>query len=170
MFWTGERPGMTVYEADIPGVGRKFEVDIGGDARVVVIIHHDGRREMFRRDNPDADSEKLADLTAAQARTVGSILTGAYFESVPTEDLTVPLGEAIIEWVDVTEDSPLVGQTLGEAHIRRETGASVLAIQRGPDTLANPDPDTTIETDDILVTLGTREEQAELDALLAGDS
>lgn len=160
---------MTVYEADIPGVGRKFEVDVDDGARAVVIIHHDGRREVFRRPDPEADSEKLMDLSAAQARRVGSILSGAYFESVPTEDLTVPLGEAIIEWVDVGERSPLAGDTLGEAHVRRETGASVIAIQRGEQTIANPDSDTTIEAGDILVTLGTREEQAAVEALVAGD-
>lgn len=160
---------MTVYETDIPGVGRKFEVDIGGGERAVVIIHHDGRRELFRREDPDADSEKLADLSAAEARKVGSILTGAHFESVPTEDLTVPLGESIIEWIDVREGSPLAGVTLGESHIRRETGSSVLAIQRGEETIANPDSETTIETGDILVTLGTREEQTALEALVAGE-
>ena len=160
---------MTVYEADIPGVGRKFEVDVGDDERVVVIIHHDGRREVFRRPDPEADSEKLFDLSAGQARKVGSILSGAYFESVPTEDLTVPLGEAIIEWIDVGEGSPIAGETLGAAQVRRETGASVIAIQRGPDTIANPDSETTVETGDILLTLGSRAEQTALEQLVAGE-
>jgi TrkA domain protein len=86
-----------VYESDVPGVGRKFELELGGDASVVVGVHHDGRCELFRRDGPDADAEKVLDLKSEQANRLGSILEGAYFESVDANSLSVPLGEAIIE-------------------------------------------------------------------------
>lgn len=36
---------------------------------------------------------------------------------------------------------------------------SIIAIQRGEETIANPKAETTIGADDILVTLGTRDEQ-----------
>ncbi len=153
---------MTVYESDIPGVGRKFELELDGGARLVVLVHHDGRREVFRRATPEADSEKLFDLPARAARQLGSILQGSTFETVDVADLEVPLGEAIIEWVEVDPDSPLAGTTLGDAHLRRETGVSVVAIQRGEETLPNPAPDVPIEAGDVLVVLGTREEHAAL--------
>ena len=157
---------MTVYETDIPGVGRKFEVELGGGERAVVVIHHDGRREVFRRPDPDADSEKLFDMTSQQARNFGSILEGAYFETVDTDDLTLPLGDAFLEWVDVTGDCPVAGKTLGEAKVRQRTGVSVIAVQRGDETVANPDADFRVEAGDILVTSGTREEQGRLDTLV----
>ena len=157
---------MTVYETDIPGVGRKFELEVDGGARIVVLLHHDGRREVFRRPTPDADSEKLFDLGARSARRLGSILTGTNFETVDVAELEVPLGEAIIEWWEVDEDSPLSGATLGDAHVRRETGVSVIAVQRGDETVPNPDPDFGIEPGDVLVTLGTREEQAAFEDLV----
>jgi TrkA domain protein len=157
---------MTVYETDVPGVGKKFELDLAGGARAVVLLHHDGRVEVFRRDAPDADSQKLFDLTSQQANQLGSILEGAYFEAVALDDLTVPLGDAIIEWVTVTEGSSIAGRTLAEAHIRRETGVSVIAVQRGPDTHPNPDPEFELQVGDVLVTLGTREEQSRLDEFL----
>lgn len=75
------------------------------------------------------------------------------------DDIQVPLGEAIIEWIDIDASSPLVGQTLRNANIREQTGVSIIAIQRADETMANPMPDTTIEADDILVTLGSRDEQ-----------
>ena len=157
---------MTVYETDIPGVGRKFEVELGGGERAVVVHHHDGRREVFRRADPDADSEQVFDLDATRARQLGSILTGAYFESVDTGDLSVPLGDAIIEWVEVPEGSPVAGRELAETNLRAETGASVIAVQRGPDTIANPGGDVTLEAGDILVALGTREEHETLATLI----
>jgi len=159
---------MTVYETDIPGVGRKFEIELDDGSRAVVLHHHDGRREVFRRPDPKADSEQVFDLPAEQARQLGSILTGAHFESVDAADLSVPLGEAIIEWVDVPTDSPLVGETVPGANVRGETGATVVALQRGTDTFTNPGEAVTVQSDDVLVALGTRAEQRSLARLVEG--
>jgi len=161
---------MRVYESEVPGVGRKFELELTGDASVVVVVHHDGRCELFRRDGPDADGEKILDLKGEQANRLGSILEGAYFESVDVDSLSVPLGEAIIEWVEVDADSPVAGETLETSEIRTETGTSIIAIQRGEETVANPGPETEIEPGDLLVAVGTREEQAELAAMVEGDA
>lgn len=169
MLHADDLPPMTVYEADIPGVGRKFEIEVdddGGGARLVVLLHHDGRREVFRRPSPDADSEKLFDLDARTARRLGSILAGTNFETVDVSELEVPLGEAIIEWWEVGDGSDLAGNTLGDSHVRRETGVSVVAVQRGQMTIPNPDSSYRVQPGDVLVTLGTREEQGALEDML----
>ena len=158
---------MTVYETDVPGVGRKFEYELDGEDRLVVLIHHDGKREVFRRPSDAADSTKLFELTDKQAREFGTILEGAYFQPVDLESVEVPLGEAFIEWTDLPDDSPLVGETLRHANIRQRTGVSVVAVQRGEETFANPDPELELRSDDILVTLGTREDHEEFDDLVA---
>src|SRR6056297_984305 len=125
---------MTVYEAEVPGVGKKFELDAGDGERLIVIIHHDGKREVYRRPDENADSEKLFAVSGEQARKLGSILEGAYFQPVELENVQVPLGEEIIEWVDVAEGSELDGTTLRDADIRQRTGVSVIAVQRGEET------------------------------------
>jgi TrkA domain protein len=153
---------MTVYETDVPGVGRKFELEVGGGARLVVLMHHDGRRELFHRPDPDADSQRIADLDGETARQLGAILTGAYFQPIELDRTQVPLGEAILEWVELDGDSAVVGQTLSGCDVRSQTGVSVIAIQRGDETLPNPDPDETLAVGDILVVLGTRAEQQAL--------
>jgi len=153
---------MTVYETDVPGVGRKFEVDVGDGARIVVVIHHSGRRELFFRPTEGADSERVATLTGEEARQVGAVLEGAYFQPIELDSQAVPLGDAIIEWVEIDEESPIVGQTLSGCDVRNQTGVSVIAIQRGDETVPNPDPDETITAGDILVVLGTRAEQLAL--------
>lgn len=157
---------MSVYETDIPGVGRKFELELSGGVRAVIVVHHDGRCELYRRAQDDKDGEKILDLTNDQANKLGSILEGAYFESVDVDELSVPLGDAIIEWFEIDYRSPLVGETLREANIRSRTGVSVIAVQRGQETVSNPDPTFELEVGDLLVGIGTREEHAELGDLV----
>ena len=151
---------MDVYETYVPGVGYKYELPLDGEARLVVIVHHDGKRDVYRRPAPDADSERLVTLTGEQARTLGSILEGGYYQPIELDATRVPLDGAVMEWFDLTADSPLVGRTLAEAGIRPETGTSVIAVRRGGETLANPEPETTFAADDVLVVLGTREQLA----------
>ena len=118
------------------------------------------------RPSPDEDSRKLFDLEATAARQFAAMLQGTGFETVDVTDLEAPLGEAIIEWFEIPEDAGVVGQTVGEADIKAETGVAIVAIQRGSTSIANPDADTELHAGDILVGLGTREEHAALEAML----
>jgi len=160
---------MTVYESDIPGVGRKFELDLDDGGRAVVLVHHDGRRELFHRPSEDEDSEKLLDLRRDEAGQLAAMLQGAGFETVDVDALSAPLGDAIIEWVTVGADSPLVGETLADRNVRERTGATVIAVQRGEETVDNPSAELELAAGDVLVALGTRTEQAALEALVEGD-
>ena len=160
---------MPVYESEIPGIGRKFELPLEDGGRAVVILHHDGRREVFHRSDPDADSRKLLDLTDREARRLGALLEGAYFQTVDVATLEVPVGDAIMEWSEVGEADRLAGQTLGDSDLRQETGVSVIAVQRGEETIPNPDSDFRIEVGDVLVTLGTRADHAALESFLADE-
>jgi len=160
---------VTVYESDLPGVGKKHEIDLPDGSQLVVVTHNEGRREVFRRPSPEADSEKLFELTDDLARQVGTILEGAYFQPVGSERVETLLGDdTLIEWVEVEGDSPIAGRTLGEADLRRETGASVVAIERGERVIPSPGSDTAVETGDTLVVVGTREAYRAFESRLSG--
>lgn len=161
---------MTVYEADLPGVGKKFEIELDGDTHLVIVIHNTGRRELYLRPSKGADSEKLFELSDQLARQVGTILEGAYFQPVEAGTIDTVIDEdSLIEWVTVDDDSPIAGQTLREARLRQETGVSVIAVQRDDDTFTNPDADMTILAGDVLVVLGSRESCKQLEGLVARD-
>ena len=154
---------MAVYESDLPGVGKKFEIDLDDDSQLVVVIHNTGKRELFLRPDPDADSEKLFELSDKLARQIGTIMEGAYFQPIETETIeTVIAEDSLIEWMKLTDDSPVAGQTLRNANIRERTGASIIAIQRGDETISNPTPDTELRADDTLVAVGSREQHDDL--------
>ena len=70
---------MTVYETEVPGVGKKFELELDGEERLVVLIHHNGKRELYLRPGENQDSQRLFNLSGKRARQLGSILEGAYF-------------------------------------------------------------------------------------------
>lgn len=63
-----------------------------------------------------------------------------------------------LEEVQITEQSSLAGRNTGDTFIRRETGATVIAVKRGETMTANPPEDTHIDAGDFVVAFGTREQ------------
>jgi CPA2 family monovalent cation:H+ antiporter-2 len=86
--------------------------------------------------------------------------------SEPTRQAVIKSGDgalllaAITEQISLPENSPSRGRSIRETRLREETGATVVAIYREGTHIANPGPDTTLQSDDILILLGN---QTELD-------
>jgi CPA2 family monovalent cation:H+ antiporter-2 len=59
-----------------------------------------------------------------------------------------------IIWLRVAAAHPLVGQTLAEANVRAQTGASVVAIMRGRELITNPEPRTMVRANDLVGLVG----------------
>lgn len=156
---------MTIRESDLPGVGKKFEIDLD-DEEMIVVIHNTGKREVFRRDDPDADSERVFAFDDDLARTVGSIIEGAYFQPVEPDsrETTLP-GGILIEWYELPPGTPIVGETPTSAGVRTRTGFTVLAVQRDGAVIDSPDAETLREGDTV-IGVGTRENCAAFEALL----
>jgi TrkA domain protein len=158
---------MTVYESDLPGVGKKFEIELDDDRFLVIVTHNTGKREVFLKEDEDADSEKIFQASDRLAREIGTILEGAYFQPIEADDVeTVLSGDTYIEWYKVSETAEIAGQTLSEADIRDRTGVSVVAMQRGEELISPPTPETTLEVGDMLVAIGDREDCARFEELL----
>ena len=162
---------MNVYESDLPGVGKKFEVEIGEGERLVIVTHNTGKREVFLKPTKGADSEKLFELPDRLARTVGTILEGAYFQPVQSVQVETMLAEGtFLEWYNVDDGSEIAGQTLADARVRERTGVSVAAIERAGSVVPSPGADAVIEVDDTLVVIGSQEDLQEFDALVSNDT
>jgi CPA2 family monovalent cation:H+ antiporter-2 len=59
---------------------------------------------------------------------------------------------------EVKRRSVLVGQCLREGFLRRQSGATILAIKRGSEVCPNPDPVWQLHEGDLGLTLGTPEQ------------
>lgn len=62
------------------------------------------------------------------------------------------------ESYQIRETSLVSGHSIQELRIRSETGATVIAVQRGEDVYTNPTPGFVIQSGDILVMIGKRED------------
>jgi CPA2 family monovalent cation:H+ antiporter-2 len=65
-----------------------------------------------------------------------------------------------VTWFELGPDNPLVGQTLAEANLRARTGASVVAILRGRELMANPKSQTVFAAGDRVGLIGEAEQIA----------
>jgi len=80
--------------------------------------------------------------------------------------LRVARGERLEHWRRLLAQSPLVGQTLAEADLRAQSGASVIVIIRAGQTLPNPKSSTRFMGDDLIGVIGDTAQITCLDAIL----
>ncbi len=68
-----------------------------------------------------------------------------------------------LNWVTITEGSPVIGRSIRELRIRKKTGVSVVAILRDGSLLTNLDPDFQFQANDLV---GVVSEPPQLDRFL----
>ncbi len=150
---------MQFRETDLPGVGKRYTLELEGGGELTLIIHNTGRREIYIIEEEEEEPTCVISLTEDEAKELGFLLAGTTYQPVAPEKMELIMKEMVMEWVRVGNSSKLTNKTIAEAQIRKRTGASVVAIIRGDDMLVNPDPSTTkILPKDILVVAGTRQQ------------
>ncbi|HEY0734292.1 MAG TPA: cation:proton antiporter [Herpetosiphonaceae bacterium] len=70
-----------------------------------------------------------------------------------------------IVWQLVTPGSPLIGLTLAEGNVRARTGASIIAVVRNQQVLANPKSSTVFAEGDLVGLIGTEAQVAATEAI-----
>src|SRR5919197_5483429 len=158
-----------LQETRLPGIGTKFALRLDGGGRIAVILHNDGKRELYYfRDADDEEPGAVVTLDDDEARQLGAVIGGAFERPKIVEELEMALGELLIEWEPVPDTSPWIGKTLAESGFRAKTGITVIAILREPEPVSGARPDDVIERGDTLVTVGKAGQYAAFRELLAG--
>ena len=166
---TGTMAPMTrIEETQLPGVGVRHDFKTRGGARVGVISHRTGRRELliYAGRDPDACSEVLH-LDEDEGHALADLLGGTSLAEA-SHEITQEVEGLVIDWVSVADASPAAGHSLMECGVRRETGATVVAVVRGNETVAAPGPEFELAAGDIAVVVGTSEGIAQITHLLRG--
>ena len=157
---SGERAGLEVFEEVLPGIGRRYTLPASDGSRVVVVVHHSGRRDLYAFPSGASGGEPAASvsLTDDQARRLGAVLGGAYFKPAVVADVETVIGNLLIDWVTLRSDSPGADRSIAELEIRRRTRMTVVAILRDEETVLAPEPSETLRAGDRLVVVGRQED------------
>ncbi|MBI1354188.1 MAG: portal protein [Acidobacteria bacterium] len=126
-------------------------------------------RQVLTRYN--APAERIYAFSEAVRQEMYAPMSG---EALPPACATVldTIGRAHpaleIGWAEVCVGTPGVGRTIGELDLRRETGASIVALVRDGVALPNPGPEVALLPGDLAALLGAPNERDEARRLLAG--
>ena len=146
---------MELFETRLPGVGVRYEFTNADGEHVGVLVRRDGRREIVLYDHDDPDScRAVVALDQHEAAALVELLGG----SKVTErlaDLRHEVEGLSIEWITMPVAGGLTGRTIGEGRIRTVTGASVVAVIRGEQSIPGPGPDLRFAPADVVLLMGT---------------
>ncbi|MBC7106754.1 MAG: cation:proton antiporter regulatory subunit [Firmicutes bacterium] len=150
---------MTTYrEVELPGIGRKFQIETRAGDRLVIVVHDDGRREIYyvNCENPE-ECGPVVTLDDAEARQVAAILGGMAYTPKALESVEMAFDEMVFEWFRVEPEAEAAGKTIGQLQVRKRTGATIIAVVgRDRRKIVNPGPDQVIQEGATLVVMGER--------------
>lgn len=115
-----------VQEVRLPGIGMRYDVELGDGRRVFVVAARDGRREIGLR-GADDEPGLAMELDRDAAVVLGSLLLGARFVFDTSADERRDADEVVVDSVELTAASPILGRTQSEIW-QSDPDALVLAI------------------------------------------
>lgn len=162
---------MEVKMADLPGVGKKISFQTAEKQKIVVIIHHSGKRDLyFFQDTDEDEADYFLTLTSEETRELGAQLLGAAYHPVDDDQMQIFQKQLVMEWIKLTPGSPFVDKQIAESRIRTHTGASVIAVMHGDDMTVSPDISVVLKAGDTVMAAGKRDQIRRFDAMAKGES
>ena len=158
----------TISESNLPGVGKKFQIETTIGDRLVIVIHDDGRREIYHFDRKRLDrADSVVTLTDGEARQIAGIIGGLSYVPKALAPTELILDDLVLEWFRIEPDAASVGKSLRDLQARSVTGASVVSIiEENRIKRINPEADTVITANATLILAGDRKNIARLKSLL----
>ncbi|RYG70976.1 potassium:proton antiporter [bacterium] len=148
----------SIQESNLPGVGHKFQVEATSGDKLTIVIHDDGRRELyhFTRENPSRVASVVT-LQDSEARQVAGIIGGLTYvpKALPTAEIVID--DLVLEWYTIPEKAYCVGKTIRDLMVRTVSGASIVSIiEENRKKSLNPEADTLLNKGATLIVAGDR--------------
>lgn len=126
--------------------------------KLVVVIHSSGEREVFKFTKDNDEPTSVTTLSDEEARQIGTILSGTYFQPVIEDEPKLMMKNVTMEWIKIVPDSILANKKIEELDIRKTTGVSITTIIRGETVIPNPSSSEIIKPQDTLIIIGNNEQ------------
>ncbi|AEH49698.1 cation:proton antiporter regulatory subunit [Parageobacillus thermoglucosidasius] len=149
---------MNIREGELPGVGKKFEVFTKNKDKMVIIIHDNGRRDLyyFEQDNYE-DYVANAVFDDTEARQIAAIIGGMTYKPKALENIEIVFDELVIEWFKVEQGAKAANQSIGQLNVRQSFDVNIIAIvKKNHQIIHTPGPENIIEEGDTLIVSGER--------------
>lgn len=120
---------ITVREQPLPGIGKRYEIDLTPTRRLIVVTTRDGGRWIGLNEN-DADDTSMLQLTREQATMTGALLLGAQFSIDVADDPAFDADMVIVDTVTVPHGASSVGRRPSDVLATAPSSTRVLGIIR----------------------------------------
>jgi TrkA domain protein len=117
-----------VRESDLIGIGKKFQIQTSFGDDMVIVIHDDGRREIYSYDDEENESKCVMTLNDEEARQVAGIIGGLSYRPKALETIELAVDDLLIEWYKVPTDSVSARKTIGELEVRKKQEPLLLLL------------------------------------------
>lgn len=149
---------MNIREIDLPGIGKKFEVLTKSKEKIVIIVHDDGRREVYNFSKDDYDEyESNITLDDEEARQISAILGGIIYTPKELEKMDMVFDDLVIEWFKVEPGAEAIDKSIGELQVRKAYKVTVIAIiRKNKEKVVNPGAEHIIKEGDTIIVSGEK--------------
>jgi len=150
---------MNIRESELPGIGCKFEITTNEDEKMVIVIHNDGRRELYHFDEDHEETLSSVTLNDSESRKIAAILGGMVYSPKALEKLEMAFDGLVIEWFKVEDGSVMSERSIGEINVRNLYNVNIISVlKKDMKKMIMPGPDSVISAGDTLVIAGERAE------------
>ncbi|MEC0242446.1 cation:proton antiporter regulatory subunit [Paenibacillus dokdonensis] len=163
---------MNIRESILPGIGMKYQIDAASGDRMVIVIHDDGRRELYHFSHEDDEqSISMVTLEDQEARQLAALVGGMVYKPKQLETVEMAFDELTIEWYRIDPHFACIGKSIGELNIRQNSGASVIALMdKKNGKQVNPGSDCILNAEATVVAVGERDQQKRFKQILMNGS
>jgi len=157
-----------ITETKLPGIGVRYEFVTHEGARVGVLVHRTGRRDLLVYSTRDPSECTLSlpldpEDAGALAEILGASRIAEHLAAVQQE-----IEGLSIDWIKVEPGSPWAGMSLADAAVHTTTGVSIVAITGPSGTIAAPGANAVLESDAMVIAIGEPEGLAAVTTQLRG--
>lgn len=148
----------------LPGIGVQYDLTTAAGQHLSVIAHRDGSRSLNAYQQADPDACVLSmHLTGREAGALAGTLRPSPDDPGLLDGSSLGL---VAERIQLAVSSRWNGRQLGDTQLRTRTGASIVAVLRGPNAIPSPRPGFRLAGGDTLIVVGTREGADDAAAIL----